>query len=184
MSDANSNPILIKKYANRRLYHTQRSEYVTLDDLAAMVKAGEDFVVQDAKSGEDITRTVLTQIIFDAENSGNMMLPTSFLREVIRFYGDTMQSVLPSYLENAMSNFMAHQDEMRANFAKNPALAGFDQITKMNQDWINQSMKMFGAMNPMMSGRSEQAQTESEGELQELKTQLREMQDKLSKLVD
>ncbi len=111
MSEANpktgSDVVLIKKYANRRLYNTQLSSYVTLDDLAQMVKDERAFVVQDAKSGEDITHSVLTQIIFDAENSGQTMLPTNFLREIIRLYGDSMQNFVPSYLEQAMGNFMA-----------------------------------------------------------------------------
>ena len=176
--------VLIKKYANRRLYHTVRSCYVTLEDLSQMVKDGVDFIVQDAKSGEDITRSVLNQIIFDAENSGNMMLPTPFLREIIKLYGDSMESFVPSYLENAMKNFMSHQDQIRESFAKNPAMLGFEQMSKMNSEWINQSMKMFGAMAQVPTAKPAEPSASSDSELQELKTQLREMQDKLSKLVN
>lgn len=178
--------VLIKKYANRRLYNTERSSYVTLDDLALMVKEGVDFVVQDAKSGEDITHSILTQIIFDAENNGQMMLPTNFLREIIRLYGDSMQGFVPSYLDQAMSNFLARQEEIRHaledSMVRNPAMLGFEQLSKMNQDWIENSMRMFGAVNPMAQSQSNLG--DSRAELQELKTQLKDMQNKLSKLVD
>ncbi len=186
--NSGSEKILIKKYANRRLYHTQRSEYITLDDLSQMVRDGEDFIVQDAKSGEDLTRSVLTQIIFDAENNGHMLLPTSFLREIIRLYGDTMQGLVPSYLEVAMNNFMAHQETFHENLARNPAIAGLEQIQRMNQDWMQNSMKMFGAMNPIAASSRTEHKTEKDSsyhsELDDLKSQLKEMQDKLSKLVD
>jgi polyhydroxyalkanoate synthesis repressor PhaR len=92
----NQEPVTIKKYANRRLYNTGTSTYVTLEDLAVMVKSGDDFVVYDAKTGEDITRSVLTQIIFEQENKGTNLLPINFLRQVIRFYGDSMQLLLPA----------------------------------------------------------------------------------------
>ena len=178
----NGATILIKKYANRRLYHTQRSTYVTLDDLSLMVKNNEEFVVQDAKSGEDITRSVLNQIIFDAENSGNMMLPTPFLREIIRLYGDTMESLVPNYLENAMKNFMEHQEQFRTSLTSNPAMQGFEQLSKMNADWMAQSMKMFDVINPL--AKHDAKPENSDSELKEMKDQLREMQNKLSKLVD
>ena len=178
----NGATILIKKYANRRLYHTQRSTYVTLDDLSLMVKNNEEFVVQDAKSGEDIPRSVLNQIIFDAENSGNMMLPTPFLREIIRLYGDTMESLVPNYLENAMKNFMEHQEQFRTSLTSNPAMQGFEQLSKMNADWMAQSMKMFDVINPL--AKHDAKPENSDSELKEMKDQLREMQNKLSKLVD
>src|SRR5688572_11334103 len=101
----NQEPVTIKKYANRRLYNTGTSTYVTLEDLAVMVKDGEDFVVYDAKSGEDITRSVLTQIIFEQENKGQNLLPINFLRQVIRFYGDSMQMLLPRYLDVSIDSF-------------------------------------------------------------------------------
>ncbi len=107
---ANSTPITIKKYANRRLYNTASSAYVTLADLAKMVKAGEDFIVYDAKTNEDITRSVLTQIIFEQEGiEGQSLLPTTFLRQLIRFYGDSMQAILPSYLEFSIDRFSGEQ---------------------------------------------------------------------------
>jgi polyhydroxyalkanoate synthesis repressor PhaR len=102
-------PIVIKKYANRRLYNTATSSYVTLDDLSAMVKKGGDFVVYDAKTGEDITRSVLTQIIVEEEQKGQNLLPISFLRQLISFYGDNMQWLVPRYLEHAMKSFAHNQ---------------------------------------------------------------------------
>jgi polyhydroxyalkanoate synthesis repressor PhaR len=108
------NATVIKKYANRRLYNTATSTYVTLEDLARMVKEGADFIVYDAKSGEDITRSVLTQIIFEEENKGdNNLLPINFLRQLIRFYGDSMQGVVPGYLEFSLGNLMKEQDKVR-----------------------------------------------------------------------
>src|SRR3954453_12811952 len=111
-------PTVIKKYANRRLYHTGTSTYVTLEDLGEMLRAGEDFVVYDAKSGEDITRSVLTQIIFEQENKGQNLLPVAFLRQLIRFYGDSLQALIPSYLEFSMENLSRHQQKLREQMAK------------------------------------------------------------------
>lgn len=111
-------PIVIKKYANRRLYNTGSSTYVTLEDLAAMVKSGDDFVVQEAKTGEDITRAVLGQIIFEQEGKdGQNLLPTNFLRQLISFYGDSMQNVVPSYLEVSMKSLAAEQEKFREQMA-------------------------------------------------------------------
>ena len=111
--------IVIKKYANRRLYNTAKSSYVTLDDLSKMVRAGQDFAVYDAKTGVDITRSVLTQIIFEEEAKGHSMLPTNFLRQIISLYGDTLQGVVPSYLEASMETFSQNQDRMRQAFGGN-----------------------------------------------------------------
>src|SRR5579863_4155068 len=106
-------PVVVKKYANRRLYDTRSSSYITLDNLAEMVRQGRDFVVYDAKTGEDITRGVLTQIIVEEESKGRAMLPTAFLRQVIGFYGDQMQNLVPRYLEQAMASFTHQQEQMR-----------------------------------------------------------------------
>ena len=108
-------PVVIKKYANRRLYNTATSSYVTLDDLAKMIKKGADFTVFDAKTGEDITRSVLTQIIVEEEQKGQNLLPISFLRQLISFYGDSMQFLVPGYLEQAMLAFARNQEQMRKN---------------------------------------------------------------------
>lgn len=118
-------PTVIKKYANRRLYHTGTSSYVTLEDLALMVRQGEEFVVNDAKTGEDITRTVLTQIIFEQENKGQFLLPIAFLRQLIQFYGDNMQALVPRYLEFSLGQFMAEQQKLREQFAKGFSGKGF-----------------------------------------------------------
>jgi len=106
-------PVVIKKYANRRLYNTATSSYVTLDHLSSMVKQGTDFVVQDAKTAEDITRSVLTQIIFEEESKGQNLLPISFLRQLIRFYGDSLQVLVPGYLEMSMESFAKNGEQMR-----------------------------------------------------------------------
>ncbi len=135
--------IVIKKYANRRLYNTAKSCYVTLDDLSKMVRAGQDFVVYDAKSGDDITRSVLTQIIFEEDAKGQSMLPTNFLRQIISLYGDTLQGVVPSYLEASMETFAQNQDRMRQAFGGKPATANFESMTRGNMEWFEQAMRMF-----------------------------------------
>jgi polyhydroxyalkanoate synthesis repressor PhaR len=143
-------PIIIKKYANRRLYNTQTSSYVTLDHLCEMVKAGTEFEVRDARTGDDITRQVLAQIIFEEENKGQHLLPSQFLRQLIRFYGDSLQTFVPSYLEMSMASFARNQQEMREKFA---AAAGgklpfgdVEQITRQNIAMFERAMKMF---NPL-----------------------------------
>ena len=146
-------PITIKKYANRRLYNTGTSTYVTLEDLASMVKAGEDFVVFDAKTNEDITRSVLTQIIFEQENKegGQNLLPINFLRQLIRFYGDSMQAILPSYLEFSIDRFSGEQPAMREAASRmfGPeafsagSFAAMQELTKKNFAAFNQALAMF-----------------------------------------
>jgi polyhydroxyalkanoate synthesis repressor PhaR len=140
-------PVVIKKYANRRLYNTAKSSYVTLEDLSRMVRAGEEFEVFDAKTGEDITRSVLTQIIFEEEaKEGQNMLPTNFLRQIIRLYGDTMQSVVPGYLDAAMETFARNQERMREAMGGNQAMATFEKMARSNMEWFEQTMKMFGQL--------------------------------------
>jgi len=111
-------PVVVKKYANRRLYNTESSSYITLDTLAEMVRQGRDFVVYDAKTGDDITRGVLTQIIVEEEGKGRSLLPTGFLRQLIGFYGDQMQGLVPRYLEQSMAAFAQQQEQMRAAMQK------------------------------------------------------------------
>src|SRR6201996_3882295 len=133
-------PITIKKYANRRLYNTGTSSYVTLEDLAAMVKKGEDFVVYDAKSGEDITRTVLTQIIFEQENKeGQNLLPITFLRQLIRFYGDSMQMLVPRYLEVSIESLTREQEKFRNQMAQAFGVGAFTSL----EDQVRRNMEMF-----------------------------------------
>ena len=140
-------PITIKKYANRRLYNTAKSSYVTLDHLAQMVRDGEDFVVFDAKTGEDITRSVLAQIIFEEESKGRNMLPVNFLRQLIRLYGDTLQGMVPGYLEASMETFARNQEtlreQMRAAMGANPALANFEAMARSNMDMFENALRMF-----------------------------------------
>ncbi|MFV0474978.1 MAG: polyhydroxyalkanoate synthesis repressor PhaR [Pikeienuella sp.] len=182
-----SDPVIIKKYANRRLYNTARSSYVTLDHLAEMVRDGQDFVVRDAKSGEDITRSVLTQIIFEEETKGASMLPTNFLRQIISLYGDSLQSVVPGYLEASMESFNRNQEQMREQvtrlFGPNPAIEKFEAMTRRNMDLFTQAMSMFSPFpQESRAARRDEAGDGSGGELGALKDQLAQMQAQLDKL--
>jgi polyhydroxyalkanoate synthesis repressor PhaR len=139
-------PVVVKKYANRRLYNTESSSYITLDNLADMVRQGRDFVVYDAKTGEDITRSVLTQIIVEEEGKGRALLPTAFLRQLIGFYGDSMQFLVPGYLEQAMMSFARNQEQMRDNLRATFGMfpfGQFEEMGKQNMAMFEQAMKMF-----------------------------------------
>jgi len=140
-------PVTIKKYANRRLYNTATSSYVTLEHLCQMVKDGVDFAVFDAKTGEDITRQVLTQIIVEEEGKGQNLLPISFMRKLISFYGGNMQWALPSYLDQSMQSFARNQDRMTEYFSKTMGgmfpFGAFNQVGKQNLAMMEQAMKMF-----------------------------------------
>ena len=152
---ASDEPTVIKKYANRRLYHTGTSTYVTLEDLARMVKAGEEFVVTDAKTGEDITRAVLGQIIFEQEGRGQHLLPIAFLRQLIRFYGDSMQAVLPSYLESSLASFTRNQEQLREQMTralKGTPLALVEEQTRRNMEMFSEAMRMLAPFSPGASG--------------------------------
>ncbi len=145
-----ADPIIIKKYANRRLYNTGTSSYITLEQLCDMVKEGVEFEVRDARTGEDITRQVLAQIIFEEENKGQHLLPIQFLRQLIRFYGDSLQAFVPSYLELSMESFAKNQNELRQKFAD--ALGGklgyrdFEQLTRQNLQIFDRAMRMFSPL--------------------------------------
>ena len=139
-------PVIVKKYANRRLYNTATSSYVTLEDLAEMIKKGGEFVVYDAKSGEDITRSVLTQIIVEEEQKGQNLLPISFLRQLISFYGDSMQFLVPGYLEQAMLAFARNQEQMRKSLQDTFGMFPFNQFEEMgkqNMALFERAFKMF-----------------------------------------
>ncbi len=189
----NDGQIVIKKYANRRLYNTGTSTYVTLDDLAVMVKKGEDFTVQDAKSGEDITHSVLTQIIFEQESkTGNTLLPISFLRQLISYYGDQMQMVVPSYLEHSMQAFTEQQAQMREQISKTfgdtplgknlqVPMALIEETTRRNTELFQQAMKMFSPFANAAAPAKETRKAEPK-DLDELKEQLRALQTKLDNL--
>lgn len=182
-------PIVVKKYANRRLYNTRSSSYVTLEDLAELVRAGADFVVFDAKTGEDITRPVLTQIIFEAENSatGQNLLPVQFLRQLIRLYGDQMQSFVPSYLEMSLDAFSRQgervREQMAGAFGAAPGFALFDEQVKQNLALFERAMKMFTP--PRASGAASApspAPAPPADELAELKGQLDAMRQQIERL--
>jgi polyhydroxyalkanoate synthesis repressor PhaR len=196
MSDTTSKakePIEIKKYANRRLYNTGTSTYVTLEDLAAMVKNGEDFIVHDAKSGEDITRSVLTQIIFEQENKeGQNLLPITFLRKLIRFYGDSMQMLVPRYLEVSIESLTREQEKFRQQMAQAFGVSPFGAL----EDQVRRNMEMFERAFAMFmpfarrEGQNAAAPGAPDkpagkpGDIDELKRQLDEMQKKIERLTD
>jgi len=143
-------PVVVKKYANRRLYNTESSSYITLENLADMVRAGRDFVVYDAKTGDDITRGVLTQIIVEEEGKGHNMLPTNFLRQLIGFYGGAMQGVVPGYLDQAMKAFTQHQEQMQATMKKTVGsmsslfpFGNMEEINRQNMAMIERAWSMF-----------------------------------------
>ena len=185
--------IAIKKYANRRLYNTGTSTYVTLDDLAGMVKRGEEFTVQDAKSGEDITHSVLTQIIFEQESkTGNTLLPISFLRQLISYYGDQMQAVVPSFLEHSMQSFTDQQSQMQEQinktFGETPIGKNFqlpiqmvEEQVRRNTEIFQNAMKMFAPFTGAPAAEAKAKKSEP-ADLDELKEQLRALQTKLDNL--
>jgi polyhydroxyalkanoate synthesis repressor PhaR len=181
-------PTTIKKYANRRLYNTGTSTYVTLEDLAAMVKEGEDFLVYDAKTGEDITRSVLAQIIFEQENkAGQNLLPTTFLRQLIRFYGDSMQMVVPKYLEQSIATLTQEQEKFRKQITG--ALAGtpfapLEEQVRRNMELFQQTFSMFKPLAPR-TGEAEKVPepTVDEGNnIDDLRKQMKEVQDRLERM--
>jgi polyhydroxyalkanoate synthesis repressor PhaR len=192
---APKNAVVIKKYANRRLYNTATSTYVTLDDLSSMVKSGTDFVVFDAKTGEDITRSVLTQIIFEEENKGTNLLPINFLRQLIRYYGDSMQTLVPGYLEFSLENLTKEHDKIREQmmsaFGGEP-FKNMEEHAKRNMALFADAMKLFNpfaamAMNPgagpaPAKPNSAGTQTPSKDDLQAMKDQLTAMQEKINTL--
>lgn len=186
-------PVVIKKYANRRLYNTSTSTYVTLDHLAEMIKAGTDFVVTDARTGEDITRSVLTQIIVEQEAKGQNLLPIKFLRQIIGFYGDSLGGLLPRYLEHSMEAFSKNEADMRK--AMTEAFRGIfpmeqlEQMGRQNMVLFENAMKMLNPFGQMPGGKpgggeeKPQAPDKKGENIDDLKAQLNEMQAQLAKLV-
>jgi polyhydroxyalkanoate synthesis repressor PhaR len=186
-------PVTIKKYANRRLYNTGTSTYVTLEDLAAMVKNGEDFVVYDAKTGEDITRSVLTQIIFEQENKeGQNLLPITFLRQLIRFYGDSMQMLVPRYLEVSIESLTREQEKFRQQMAQAFGVGAFTSLeeqVRRNMEMFERAFAMFAPFARRESGGGETAPEPDKasgksGEIDDLKRQLDEMKTKVDRLTE
>ena len=195
---ADAEPVTIKKYANRRLYNTATSSYVTLDHLCQMVKGGTEFVVRDAKTGEDITHQVLTQIIVEEESKGQNLLPIGFLRRIIRLYDDSMQAVVPRYLELTMENFSHNQERMRSRideaFGGMFPMSEFEELGRQNKAAFQKALNMF---SPLGSGGGDQpaakpgpapsnpleAADENDGdEISALKGQLDSMQAQLDDL--
>jgi len=194
--------VTIKKYANRRLYNTATSSYVTLDHLAQMVKDGTDFAVFDAKTGEEITRSVLTHIIVEEESKGQHLLPISFLRHLISFYGDSLQAVVPNYLEHSMQAFAHNQEQMRR--AVQDAFGGltpfgqFEEMGKQNMAMFENAMKMFSPFYPGGQGAPAGAQSngaaasngkaaepekeDRDGDIETLKSQLAQMQEQINRM--
>ena len=185
-------PVTIKKYANRRLYNTGTSTYVTLEDLATMVKAGEDFAVYDAKTGEDITRSVLTQIIVEQEGKeGQNLLPINFLRQLIRFYGDSMQTMVPRYLEVSIDSLTREQEKFRTQVQQAFGVTPFGPLedhVRRNMDMFKQAFTMFAPFagakrEDQPAGEADkQPPPPTPGDLDELKRQLADMQKRVEKL--
>jgi polyhydroxyalkanoate synthesis repressor PhaR len=179
-------PVTIKKYANRRLYNTGTSAYVTLEDLAVMVKSGEDFVVYDAKTGEEITRSVLTQIIFEQEGKGGQnLLPINFLRQLIRFYGDSMQLLVPRYLETSLQHFAQEQEKFRDQMGKTFNIPGFGAMenqVRQNMEIFQRAFTMFLPTAQRNVANPPQAAESNSDDMDALKRQVSEMQKKLDKM--
>lgn len=193
--------VVIKKYANRRLYNTETSTYVTLDDLAAMVRSDRDFVVYDAKTGDDLTHSVLTQIIVDQENrqGGQTLLPVPFLRQLIRFYDDSIGRMVPGYLQFSLENLAKQQEKFRAQFATafaNPAAAFevYQEQARNNMAMFEQALSMWNPFTGLPAGTCAEGEGRAEAtpggvpdkkesdEISELKAQLASMQQKIDKL--
>ncbi|MGL4440761.1 MAG: polyhydroxyalkanoate synthesis repressor PhaR [Bosea sp. (in: a-proteobacteria)] len=194
---ADKEPTVIKKYANRRLYHTGTSSYVTLEDLALLVRNGEEFLVYDAKSGDDITRSVLAQIIFEEESkTGQNLLPIAFLRQLIRFYGDSMQVLVPRYLEMSMDSLTKEQhtfrDQLSTTFGANAfgakAMEAMEAQTRTNMKIFSDAMRIFTPFVPGAAGDAAAANTvdgkaaANATELEMLKREMATMRDTLDKL--
>ena len=196
-----SEPIIIKKYANRRLYNTDTSTYVTLDDLAQMVRAERDFVVFDAKSGDDLTHAVLTQIIVEQESRGQNLLPIPFLRQLIRFYGNSIEQLVPSYLEHSLTSLTRHQERYRKQFEKSFGSAAIEAVqeqARQNLAMFEKAMGVFSPFDPSAPPAKEatekanaaaaESSKKSAGpgggndEIASLKAQLSAMQEQLDKL--
>ena len=176
-----SEPIIIKKYANRRLYNTQSSSYITLDDLSHMTREGLDFQVLDAKTGADITHQILTQIIMEEETHGEQMLPISFLRQLISMYGNSMQSLMPHYLEATMDNFRANQRKLQETWKTSMGPEAFAQLAETNMKMFQAAASAFipGA-RPAEPPPAKPAATGDD--LDALREQMAEMQRKLDEL--
>lgn len=176
--------VIIKKYANRRLYNTRTSSYITLDHLAQMVKENVEFKVIDAKSGADLTHSILTQIIMEEEATGEQMLPTNFLRQLIAMYGNSMQALLPGYLEASMEHFRENQNKLRKAIEDSIGVNPLAQIAQRNMEMFKAAAAAFvpGATAGSSPAREDEKPAGSDSELSELRKQMAEMQKKLEQL--
>ena len=190
-TDQESRPVIIKKYANRRLYNTDTSTYVTLEDLAEMVRSERDFVVFDAKTGEDLTHAVLTQIIVEQESRGTNLLPIGFLRQLIRFYGDSMQRLVPSYLEFSLDSLTRQQEDYRQKFATTFGTAAFEAMQEQVRKNFITFEKALGLFSPFASSEASDGKNsepsssqgkQSDDEIATLKAELTAMQQRLEQL--
>jgi len=176
-------PVIIKKYANRRLYNTSSSSYITLDDLAKMTRDGVEFQVLDAKTGADITHSILTQIIMEEEASGGeQMLPISFLRQLIAMYGNSMQALMPHYLEASMENFQANQRKLQEVFKQSMGGDAFAKMAETNMAMFKAATSAFMPKEKGAASAAEPAPKAKDDELSSLKAQMAEMQKKLDSL--
>lgn len=181
---AEGEPIIIKKYANRRLYNTDTSSYITLEDLARMVRENVDFNVLDAKTGDDITHTILTQIIVDEESHGSQMLPVSFLRDLISMYGNSMQAMMPSYLEASMANLRKNREQLQTAFAKGMENNPLAKMAEANFKMMQNAAEAFipgGTRAPQETRSAEPASGQAD-ELAEMRRQMAAMQKKLDEM--
>ncbi|MHA6288912.1 polyhydroxyalkanoate synthesis repressor PhaR [Maricaulis sp. CAU 1757] len=194
-SNGQTTSVVIKKYANRRLYDTSTSQYVTLDHLRDLVKRNVDFQVVDAKTGEDLTRGVLAQIIFEEEARGANLLPVAFLRQLISFYGDSLQSVVPGYLQMSMDSFAQQQEELREKFSEaltspQAGMALLEEQTRRNMDMFGEAMRMFApfaAPRPPAESAGKPGDSATGGDEEDLaamRAELNAMRDTLDKLLD
>jgi polyhydroxyalkanoate synthesis repressor PhaR len=174
-------PITIKKYANRRLYNTQSSSYITLDDLARMTREGVDFKVLDAKTGNDITHAILTQIIMEEEANGEQLLPVNFLRNLIGMYGNSMQALMPQYLDATMDNFRANQTRLQEAFTSTVSPDGFGRLAETNMAMFQAAAEAF-MPKPSHAKSAAAAPAAENGDLAQLRAQMKAMQDKLDSL--
>lgn len=178
---AEGEPIIIKKYANRRLYNTDTSSYITLDDLARMVRENVDFKVLDAKTGDEITHSILTQIIVDEESNGTQMLPVSFLRDLISMYGNSMQAMMPSYLEASMATFRKNREQLQEAFTSGIGANPLAKIAETNLKMMQNAAQVFipGARKPDASSAT---RPEQSTEIAQMRDQMAAMQKKLDEL--
>ncbi|MBU0669871.1 MAG: polyhydroxyalkanoate synthesis repressor PhaR [Alphaproteobacteria bacterium] len=175
-------PIVIKKYANRRLYNTDTSSYITLEDLARMTRENVDFSVVDAKSGDDITHTILTQIIVEQESTGAQMLPVSFLRDLISMYGNSMQAMMPSYLEASMTSFRKNREQLQEAFQKGVEANPMTKMVEANLKLMQDAAEVFMPGSKPPSAKPPAAKPAPKDELAQMRAQMAAMQKKLDEL--